>query len=403
MYQTAGIGVLALMIGLFLTRKVSVLKKMCIPAPVSGGILFSLLFLMLHAWAEVEFTFDGTLKDIFMMIFFTSVGFQSNLTVLKQGGKPLILMVIMVAVIIIFQNLISVGISTGMGLNPLVGMAAGSIPMSGGHGTAGGFSGLLEEMGVSGAASITMAAATFGLVAGSLIGGPLAELLIRRNKLNPESSEPEEESMAGMEINAISPEGKTPHVGTDEANFQKYTKAIYQIILAIALGTLVSKCLSLTGITFPTYFGSLIMAAIIRNVSEFSGNSLKLEIGKIISVGNICLSLFLGMAMITLRLWELADLALPLVSMLAAQVIFLGAFAYFVAFPLLGKDYDAALLVSGICGFGLGATPNAMANMSAVCYKYRYAVKPFIIVPIIGAMFADIINTMVITVFLNIL
>lgn len=403
MYQTAGIGVLALMIGLFLTRKVSVLKKMCIPAPVSGGILFSLLFLMLHAWVGVEFTFDGTLKDIFMMIFFTSVGFQSNLTVLKQGGKPLILMVIMVAVIIIFQNLISVGISTGMGLNPLVGMAAGSIPMSGGHGTAGGFSGLLEEMGVSGAASITMAAATFGLVAGSLIGGPLAELLIRRNKLNPESSEPEEESMAGMEINAISPEGKTPHVGTDEASFQKYTKAIYQIILAIALGTLVSKCLSLTGITFPTYFGSLIMAAIIRNVSEFSGNSLKLEIGKIISVGNICLSLFLGMAMITLRLWELADLALPLVSMLAAQVIFLGAFAYFVAFPLLGKDYDAALLVSGICGFGLGATPNAMANMSAVCYKYRYAVKPFIIVPIIGAMFADIINTMVITVFLNIL
>lgn len=164
--------------------------------------------------------------------------------------------------------------------------------------------------------------------------------------------------------------------------------------------------------TFPTYFGALILAAIVRNTIRFvrykeNGEWVKaerlLDIERIISVGNICLSLFLGMAMISLRLWELQSLALPFIVILVSQVLMMAAFAYFVAFPLLGRDYDAAVLCAGMCGFGLGATPNAMANMSAVCYKYHYAVKPFLIVPIIGAMFADLINTGIITIFLNLL
>ena len=171
----------------------------------------------------------------------------------------------------------------------------------------------------------------------------------------------------------------------------------------MGLGSLLSRLLALTGITFPTYFGSLIVAALIRNLSELFPSRTAIKTDKIVSIGNICLSLFLGMAMVSLRLWELADLALPLLLMLLAQILFLGLFAAFVAFPLLGKDYDAAVLTSGICGFGLGATPNAMANMSAVCYKYSYSVKPFVIVPLVGAMFVDIINTAVITLFLNLL
>ncbi|MCQ2146008.1 MAG: sodium/glutamate symporter [Bacteroidales bacterium] len=403
MYQTAGVGVVALILGMFFTRSIPVLKRLCIPAPVSGGILISLTTLLCYSLFGIEFSFDGTLKDICMMVFFTSVGFQSNLKVLKQGGKPLIMMILLVLVLIIVQNLLSVGIASGMGLSPLVGMAAGSIPMCGGHGTAGGFSGLLESMGLQGASSITMAAATFGLVAGSIIGGPLAERLISRHNLCDEASS-SEDVMVGIEASDASPESKEEVLQSSEDGFRRFTKAVYQILIAMALGTLLSKALALTGITFPTYFGSLMVAALMRNTIE-STEKFKdtLCLDRIISLGNICLSLFLGMAMVSLRLWELADLALPLVTILTSQVIFIALFAYFVAYNVLGKNYDSAVLVSGLCGFGLGATPNAMANMSAVCYKYHYAVNPFVIVPIIGAMFVDIINTTVITVFLNLI
>ena len=402
MFQTAGVGVLALVLGMFFTRTIPFLKRFCIPAPVSGGLLISLLTLLSYSLLGVEFSFNGTIKDICMMLFFTSVGFQSNMRALKSGGRSLVTMIILVAVLIIIQNLLSVGIAKGMRLDPLVGMAAGSIPMCGGHGTSGGFSPVLEEMGLAGASSITMACATFGLVAGSMIGGPLAESLICRGRLAEESKS--DDVLAGLEATEASPTSKEERSQSDERSFRDYTKAVYLLVLAMAVGMCLSKLLALTGITFPTYFGALIAACIIRNVTEaFSKGKDVLCMDKIVSLGDICLSLFLGIAMSTLKLWELASLVLPLCAILLAQVAFMAIFVYFIAFRVLGKDYDAAVLVSGLCGFGLGATPNAMANMSAVCFKYHYAVNPFIIVPIIGAMFVDIINTAVITVLLNIL
>ena len=400
MYMTAGVGVIALLLGMFFTRTILVLKRLCIPAPVSGGLLVSLVILAVHAAFKVGFDFDGTIKDLCMMLFFTSVGFQCDMRMLKKGGRPLVTMVLLVALLIVVQNLLSVGIARGMGLDPLIGMAAGSIPMCGGHGTAGGFTPVLEQLGLQGAASVTMAAATFGLVAGSLIGGPLGELLVRRNHLAEPSDD--KDVMLGIEANEAAPEKREEHVGTDEDSFRAYAKAAYQLILAMALGMGLSKLLALTGITFPTYFGSLIVAALIRNCFG-PKHEKRLALDRIVSIGNICLSLFLGMAMATLKLWELAGLVMPLFVILIAQAAFMALYARFIAFRALGRDYDAAVLVSGLCGFGLGATPNAMANMSAVCYKYRYAVNPFIIVPIIGAMFVDIINTGVITIFLNIL
>ena len=402
MYQTAGVGVLALLLGMFFTRTIPFLKRFCIPAPVSGGIVISLLTLAAYSILGVEFSFDGTIRDISMMLFFTSVGFQSDLSAIKKGGRTLVVMVLLVAVLIVFQNLISVGIARAMGLDPLVGMASGSIPMSGGHGTSGGFSPLLESMGLTGASSITMACATFGLVAGSMIGGPLAELLIRKKGLASESLSTD--VVTGLEGSEASPESKVERPQSGEKSFREYSKAVYLLVLAMALGTCLSKLLALTGITFPTYFGSLIAACLIRNVcGAFPKTSERLGIEKIVSLGDISLSLFLGIAMSSLKLWELAGLAIPLCVILFAQVVFIALFAAFVAFRSLGKDYDAAVLVSGLCGFGLGATPNAMANMSAVCFKYRYAVNPFIIVPIIGAMFVDIINTGLVTVFLNLI
>lgn len=404
MLQTAGLGALALVLGMCLTRRVKWLQRFCIPSPVSGGIVFSVVSLMLYKLWNVELVFDGTLKDVFMLVFFTSVGFQSNLKVLRRGGSTLLLMLGVLAFIIVVQNVLPLGIAWIMGVNPLVGMAAGSISMAGGHGTAGGFSAVLEGMGLSGAGTIAMAAATFGLIMGSVTGGPLAERLIR-TKLTAEHLEPKDyevdPAMAGLESDEASPAGRAKHISSNEQEFQQYAKATYALLIVVAAGSLMSWLLQQTGVTFPTYFGALIVAAIVRNVAETCKLTPKMELDKIVSVGNICLSVFLGMAMVSLKLWELESLALPLVVMLVAQVVAMALFAYFVAFNILGRDYDAAVLVAGICGFGLGATPNAMANMSAVCYKYHYSVKPFLIVPIIGAMFVDLINTGFITMFLN--
>lgn len=404
MLQSTGVGALALVLGMVLTRNVAVLQKFCIPSPVSGGLIFSLITLAIYSFCNIEITFDGTLKDVFMLAFYTSVGFQSNPKVLKQGGKALVLMLIMLIFVITLQNIMPLGIAKLLGVNPLVGMAAGSISMAGGHGTAGGFSSLLEDMGLHGALTISMAAATFGLIAGSMIGGPVAERLIRK-KLKAEALEPKDydidPAMAGIESDEASPAGRTKRMSTSELEFQQYARATYYILIAMALGVMVSRLLQSTGITFPTYFGALITAAIVRVVVEATPYSRCLEMEKIVSVGNISLSLFLGMAMISLKLWELQSLALPLILMLTSQVVMMALITYFIAFRLLGRDYDAAVLVAGICGFGLGATPNAMANMSAVCYKYHYALKPFLIVPIVGAMFVDLFNTGIITAFLN--
>lgn len=404
MLQTAGLGALALVLGMCLTRRVKWLQRFCIPSPVSGGIVFSVVSLMLYKLWNVELVFDGTLKDVFMLVFFTSVGFQSNLKVLRRGGSTLLLMLGVLAFIIVVQNVLPLGIAWIMGVNPLVGMAAGSISMAVGHGTAGGFSAVLEGMGLSGAGTIAMAAATFGLIMGSVTGGPLAERLIR-TKLTAEHLEPKDyevdPAMAGLESDEASPAGRAKHISSNEQEFQQYAKATYALLIVVAAGSLMSWLLQQTGVTFPTYFGALIVAAIVRNVAETCKLTPKMELDKIVSVGNICLSVFLGMAMVSLKLWELESLALPLVVMLVAQVVAMALIAYFVAFNILGRDYDAAVLVAGICGFGLGATPNAMANMSAVCYKYHYSVKPFLIVPIIGAMFVDLINTGFITMFLN--
>ena len=401
MIQTAGIGALALIVGMFLTRKVSFLQKFCVPSPVSGGIIFSLITLVLYGWFDVVVSFDGTLKDVFMLAFFTSVGFQSDLKVLKQGGRLLIIMLTLLVVVIALQNLMPMGIACLMGVDPLIGMASGSISMTGGHGTAAGFASVLEGMGLSGAGTIGMAAATFGLISGSMIGGPLAERIIRKKLTHEQIQQQDDDvdpAMAGIESDEASPTGRAKRISTNEQEFQQYAKASYCIILVMGGGTLLSWLFAKTGITFPTYFGALILAAIVRNTLGFvsykeNGKKMKaerlLDMERIISVGNICLSLFLGMAMISLKLWELQSLALPLMVILISQVLMMALFAYMIAFPLLGRDYDAAVLCAGLCGFGLGATPNAMANMSAVCYKYHYTVKPFLIVPIIGAKFAD--------------
>lgn len=386
MVQTLALGVLALFLGRELNSRISVLRRICIPTPVTGGLVIAALLLLLHSAFGIDMSFDGSLKDVCMLMFFTTAGLQCNLLVLRNGGRHLLMLVLLVAVLIIFQNIIGIGLSRLMGENSLLGLAAGSVTMAGGHGTAGGFSGLLESNGLYGAASITMAAATFGLLAGSLIGGPLGNRLICR-------------------YNLTSPDGvDAPEKISESVEYQSKRLVAVCIVAAVAgAGSLLSRFFADIGLTVPTYFGSLIVAIVVRNVSELVPRCPKLPMNDTLSVGYICLSLFLGMAMVSLRLWELSGIALPLLAILVIQIAVMFVFARFVAFPLLGRDFDAAVLVSGLCGFGLGATPNALANMNAVCSRHGWSHVPFIVVPIVGAAFVDIINVSVITFFLNIL
>lgn len=273
MIQSAGVGALALVVGVFLTHRIAWLQRFCIPSPVSGGLIFSLLTLAVYKIWGLEITFTGTLKDAFMLAFFTSVGFQSNPKVLRQGGRTLVVMLLLLVVIIVMQNVLPLGIAYALDLNPLTGMAAGSISMAGGHGTAGGFSSVLENMGLKGALTISMAAATFGLIAGSMIGGPVAERLIRC-QLGTVDQQPKsytiDPAMAGFESNESLPTGHLQHVSDNEQEFQQYARATYALLIVMGAGTLVSYLLARTGITFPTYFGALLLAALVRTVAEYT-------------------------------------------------------------------------------------------------------------------------------------
>ena len=354
MYQTIAVAVIVLMAGAFMKKRISFLQKFCIPAPVIGGLLFAILTLVLYMTGVAVIDFDDTLKEVCMVFFFTSVGFQANLKVLKSGGKSLIVFLFLVIMLIVMQNFSAIGLANLIGLDSLTGMTTGSIPMVGGHGTAGAFGPVLEDFGVQGATTVCTAAATFGLIAGSLMGGPVGNRLIKKHNLI---------ATIKTEDDSLLVEEEEKH----ERHFSMYAPAVFQLIIAIG---------------------------------EYTGK-ITIHMGEINDLGGICLSLFLGIAMITLKLWQLADLALPLIILLAGQVVLMFIFTYFVVFNIMGRDYDAAVLAAGTCGFGMGATPNAMANMQAICEKYAPSVKAYLIVPIVGSLFADFLNSLTITFFIN--
>ena len=352
-------------------------------------MIFAIFTLICYSTGILEIDFDDTLKEVCMVFFFTSVGFQANLKVLKSGGKPLLIFLVLVIILIITQNFTAIGLANLLGLDSLTGMTTGSIPMVGGHGMAGAFGPVLEDFGISGATTVCTAAATFGLIAGSLMGGPIGNRLIKKHNL----------------LETIKNDDDTLLVEEEEKHerhFSMYAPAVFQLIIAVGIGTIFSKLLSLTGMTFPIYIGAMIAAAIMRNIGEYTGK-ITIHMGEINDLGGICLSLFLGIAMITLKLWQLADLALPLVILLAGQVALMFLFSYIVVFNVMGRNYDAAVLVAGTCGFGMGATPNAMANMQAICEKYEPSVKAYLIIPIVGSLFADFLNSLTITFFINLL
>ena len=392
MIQAAALAVVVLFVGQKIKNKLVFLDRYCIPAPVIGGLIFAIITLVLKVSNILIFDMDITLQKLFMTAFFTTIGFTASLKLLKKGGKGVFIFLGVSVVLCILQDITGVTLAKMFGLNPLIGLSTASVPMVGGHGTSGAFGPIFEKAGAVGATTVAMASATFGLIMGSIIGGPIGKRLIDKNNLSY--------PMKTINKDAIEEAAATEESTGKLLNSDNFMGAASLILLAMGIGTIISMLLEKTGMTFPPYIGAMFAAAILRNISD-STNSFKVHLEEIDIIGGISLSLFLSMALMGLKLWQLADLALPLIVMLLAQTILIGFYVYFVVFNLMGKDYDAAVICAGNCGFGMGATPNAMANMGAMTAKYGIAPRAFFIVPLVGSLFIDFCNAGIITMFMN--
>ena len=393
MIQTVGLAVIILILGRFLRKKVKFFETYCIPSPVVGGFLFAIINLILRKTNLVIFEFDNTLQSFFMTLFFTSIGFNASWRLLKVGGKKVVMFLIMAVVLVILQNVVAVGVGYLTGVDPLIALLTGSTAMTGGHGTAAAMAPIVEELGHTGAKSVAIAAATFGLIAGSSLGGPLANRLIKGKKLEVVAEKVDNEKVRNDEFLFNNDVRKL-----DGENF---AKAFFLILLSMFIGSYVSTFLN-QFLNFPNYIGPMIVAAVLRNISD-NTNKFDLHYEEVHILEDVSLNLFLGMAMISLKLWELGNVAGQLAVLLLAQALLAWVFIYFVTFRVMGSNYDAAVLSAGHVGFGLGATPNGIANMQSVCDKYKHSHIAFFVMPIVGALFIDFFNVAIISGFFSFL
>ena len=393
MIQTVGLAVIILILGRVLRKKVKFFETYCIPSPVVGGFLFAIINLILRKTNLVIFEFDNTLQSFFMTLFFTSIGFNASWRLLKVGGKKVVMFLIMAVALVILQNIVAVGVGYLTGVDPLIALLTGSTAMTGGHGTAAAMAPIVEELGHTGAKSVAIAAATFGLIAGSSLGGPLANRLIKGKKLEVVAEKVDNEKVRNDEFLFNNDVRKL-----DGENF---AKAFFLILLSMFIGSYVSTFLN-QFLNFPNYIGPMIVAAVLRNISD-NTTKFDLHYEEVHILEDVSLNLFLGMAMISLKLWELSSVAGQLAVLLLAQALLAWVFIYFVTFRFMGRNYDAAVLSAGHVGFGLGATPNGIANMQSVCDKYKHSHIAFFVMPIVGALFIDFFNVAIISGFFSFL
>lgn len=391
MYLAAGIAAILFWLGTYLVDRIRFLREKCIPAPLVGGLFFALTNTVLNATGVMTITFNDTLQSFFMLVFFCTVGFTVSIPLLKSGGKSIIIMLLLGTAMTFLQNFLGGGIMAAFGQDPRLGVAAGSTALIGGPGTAAAFGATMDaplaqggyNMGGTGSL-VGVTAAIFGLVMGSIMGGPTAARRIRKHNLKSS-----EAALAAGE------DGET----FTSSSFD-FTQAAMLLAIAIGIGQLVSVGLkAVTGITLPAYIGAMLVAAVMRNVIDARGKKFQSE--EIDVLGNLSLNLFLAMAMMGLKLWQLVYLALPLIITLAAQILLMYLFAYYVVFNVMGKNYNAAVQTAGFIGFAMGATSNAMANMQAITRQYGPAREAYFVIPMVGGLFIDFVNAAAITGFLN--
>jgi len=402
--NTLAFGGLVLFGGYAVRRRVPALARYNVPAPVIGGLLVAAAMLALRSRGLEPIAFDTRLQVPLMVAFFTTVGFGASVSLLRVGGPQVVLFLAIATVLTVFQNIVGMVLAAPLGMPPLFGVLNGSVTLSGGPATGLAFAPAFERAGIAGAATVAVAAAMVGIVAGGIIGGPIGTLLIERYQLRTRDGRPAVRTPAPVAAHVVEdtlappPEPGVPQ-GEDRESYV-LLKTIVAILVAMWLGSGVSGGFQALGVTLPAYIGAMLVAALIRNLDDAT-HVIGLSQRVIDDVGSAALSLFLVLALMTLRLWELAGLALPMVVILLAQVVFIAAVCW-PTFRLMGRDYDAAVMSGGLCGFMLGTTANAMANMEALVDRYGPAPRAFLVVPMVGAFFIDFINALIITVCLNI-
>ena len=377
---TLALAALLLIMGYSINKRVTILNKYCIPAPVVGGFLFMFLTWLGHISSTFKFNFENIFQSTFMLAFFTTVGLGASFSLLKKGGKLLIIYWLTCGIISIFQNIIGITITKITGLEAPYALLSSAISMIGGHGAALAYGGTFAKMGYESAPLVGAAAATFGLITAVLIVGPLGRRLIEKNNLRPDNNENFDQSVT--EINTDK--------GVKLSDLD-IIKNVVVILLCMAIGSYISTLIGkLIKMDFPSYVGSMFVAVIVRNINEKT-HTYNFNFSLVDGIGNVMLNLYLSLALMTLKLWELSGLIGGVLLVVACQVIFMIIIAYFVVFRILGSNYDAAVMCSGLCGHGLGATPSAIVNMTAINEKYGMSRKAMMIVPIVGAFLVDII------------
>jgi len=397
-FTTLMLAVLAIYFGDFLRKIFPILKKYCLPASVVGGTVFALISLLLFKMGIVQLDFDyKAINQLFYCIFFAASGAAASMALLKKGGKLVLIFAVLAAVLATFQNGIALVIGKFMDIDPLISMMTGSIPMTGGHGNAASFAPIAVEAGAPAAIEVAIAAATFGLISGCMLGGPFGNFLVKRFKL--EGSTSNEQAMGEIDV-----EGESGNLLVDKPNI---IQAVFLMCIAIGIGKIIELGLKSiqenTGwkVALPIHVCCMFAGIVIRLIYDRKEGNHDVLYESIDIVGEFSLALFVSMSIITMKLWQLSGLGLALVVLLIAQLVLIITFCYFLTFRLLGKNYDAAVMAVGHMGFGLGAVPVSMTTMQAVCKKYRYSKLAFFVVPVIGGFISNLTNAVIITKFLD--
>lgn len=389
--QTLLLALVVLFIGAFVASKIEFLRNYNIPEPVIGGIVFAVVTSLLHAFASIDLSFDASLRGPLMLAFFTTVGLIASFKMLIKGGTKVLLFLALASLYLLIQNGVGLGMAMAFDLHPLIGLLAGSITLSGGHGTGAAYAGRFSDIqNMQGVLELAMACATFGLVIGGILGGPVAQRLIGKHRLaSPQKA------VHGHHADVVTFDPREE----DRITPQVLMETLFILVVCIIGGSYLGGVVGDVGLTLPTFIWSLLIGVVITNVCELTG-IYRINQEAVDTLGTISLSLFLAMSLMSLRLWELLSLAGPLLGILLAQTLTMGLFAYFVTFNLMGRNYDAAIMSGGHCGFGMGATPTAVANMEALVSRYGPSPTSFLVVPMVGAFFIDITNALVIQAYL---
>lgn len=394
MFETLALAVLAIYLGEYLRKLFPILKKYCLPAAVVGGTVFALVSMGLYYANIFELSFDyKTVNTLFYCIFFAASGAAASLSLLKKGGKLVIIFAILAAILAACQNALALFVGNLMHVNPLISMMTGSIPMTGGHGNAAAFAPIAVEAGATAGMEVAIASATFGLIAGCIIGGPFGNFIVKRHKL-------EDPALDGKDdVSDLEESNSSTSMMIDK---RRVTNAVFLMCIALGIGQIVTMILKNYGIKFPIHVSCMLGGILVRMFYDLKSGNHEVLYEAIDTVGEFSLALFVSMSIITMKLWQLSDLGGPLFVLLISQVILIVLFTYILTFNLLGRNYDAAIMAVGHTGFGLGAVPVSMTTMQTVCKKYRYSKLAFFVVPVIGGFISNISNAFIITKFLNI-